>query len=138
MIGCGNRRVKKLTLDNNWEWGELVTLDHDPNCGADITHDLEELPWPVAADSFDEVHAYEVLEHLGSQGDAKSFFAHFGEIYRVLKPGGLLLATVPALVKRSGPSKATIATTQGEILSRAGMACSHKSIVGCTPPGLMP
>lgn len=96
LIGCGNSRRKKLTLDGNWEWSDLTTLDHDPNCGADITHDLESVPWPVASDSFDEVHAYEVLEHLGKQGDFRAFFAHFGEIYRALKPGGLLIATVPA------------------------------------------
>jgi SAM-dependent methyltransferase len=95
LIGCGNSRIKKLSLgDENWT--ELVTIDHDPNCGADITHNLETVPWPVADDTFDEVHAYEVLEHLGTQGDAKAFFAHFGEIYRVLKPDGLLIATVPA------------------------------------------
>lgn len=96
LIGCGNSRRKKLTLDDNWEWSDLTTLDHDPNCEADITHDLESVPWPVASDSFDEVHAYEVLEHLGKQGDFRAFFAHFGEIYRALKPGGLLIATVPA------------------------------------------
>ena len=96
LIGCGNRRIKKLALDDKQDWTELVTIDHDPNCGADIVHNLESLPWPVAENWFDEVHAYEVLEHLGTQGDAKAFFAQFGEIYRVLKPGGLLLATVPA------------------------------------------
>jgi hypothetical protein len=37
------------------------------------------------------------LEHLGAQGDYKAFFAHFSEIWRILKPGGLLMATVPAL-----------------------------------------
>jgi predicted SAM-dependent methyltransferase len=95
LIGCGNRRIKKLSFAGQ-EWDGLVTLDHDPNCGADIVHDLESLPWPVEADSFDEVHAYEVLEHLGEQGDYKAFFAQFAEIYRVLKPGGLLFATVPA------------------------------------------
>ena len=95
LLGCGNSRRKKLTFDGEWGWGELVTLDHDPNCGADITHDLEELPWPVADNSFDEIHAYEVLEHIGAQGDFHAFFAHFGEIYRALKPGGLLFATVP-------------------------------------------
>src|SRR3546814_169169 len=71
-------------------------MDHDPNCGADIVHDLDVMPWPVESDVFDEVHAYEVLEHLGSQGDFRSFFAHFGEIYRALKDGGILFATVPA------------------------------------------
>lgn len=95
LIGCGNSRVRKISPDGK-DWDGLVTIDHDPNCGADIVHDLEVLPWPVASDSFDEVHAYEALEHLGAQGDFKSFFAHFGEIYRVLKPGGLLIATVPA------------------------------------------
>ena len=70
-------------------------MDHDPNCGADVVHDLEE-PWPFEADSFDEVHAYEVLEHLGRQGDYRSFFRDFGEIYRVLKPGGRLFATCPS------------------------------------------
>jgi predicted SAM-dependent methyltransferase len=95
LIGCGNRRVRRLSF-GGFDWDDLVTIDHDPNCGADIVHDLEVLPWPVEADSFDEVHAYEVLEHLGTQGNARSFFAHFGEIYRVLKPGGMLMATVPA------------------------------------------
>lgn len=96
LIGCGNSRRKKLTIDDNWEWSALTTMDHDPHCGADIVHDLDVTPWPVESDAFDEVHAYEVLEHLGGQGDFHSFFAHFGEIYRVLKPGGLLCATVPA------------------------------------------
>lgn len=95
LIGCGNSRRKKHTLDA-FEWADLTTIDHDPNCGADIIHDLDDTPWPLADDSFDEVHAYEVLEHLGRQGDYRAFFAHFGEIYRVLKPGGCLIATVPA------------------------------------------
>jgi SAM-dependent methyltransferase len=96
LIGCGNSRVKKLTFDATLEWDELVTIDHDPNCGADIVHDLDVTPWPVDADQFDACHAYEVLEHLGQQGDFKAFFRHFGEIYRVLKDGGILFATVPA------------------------------------------
>lgn len=95
LIGCGNSRVKKKTF-GSFEWDNLVTIDHDPNCGADVVHELEELPWPFGDDSFDECHAYEVLEHLGRQGDYRSFFAHFAEIYRILKPGGLLFATCPS------------------------------------------
>ena len=94
LIGCGNSRRKKIYRDKA-EWTELVTMDHDPACGADIIHDLEETPWPLADNTFDEVHAYEVLEHIGRQGDFKAFFAHFGEIYRILKPGGHLVATCP-------------------------------------------
>lgn len=94
LIGCGNSRRKKLSFDGDWT--DLVTMDHDPNCGADIVHDLDVYPWPVEDDAFDEIHAYEVLEHLGRQGDAEAFFACFGEIHRALKPGGHLFATVPA------------------------------------------
>ena len=94
LIGCGNSRRKKLSLDGDWT--DLTTMDHDPGCGADVIHDLEQYPWPFADDSFDEVHAYCVLEHLGRQGDYKSFFATFAEIYRVLKPGGVLAAICPS------------------------------------------
>jgi len=45
--------------------------------------------------SFDEVHAYELLEHLGQQGDIWSFFGTFAEIHRILRPEGRLAATVP-------------------------------------------
>jgi len=96
LLGCGNSRLKKHYTGDAKEWTELVTIDHDPNCGADIVHDLTHTPWPLADDSFDEVHAYEVLEHIGAQGDFRAFFDHFGEIWRILKPGGLLIGTVPA------------------------------------------
>ena len=92
LIGCGNSRVNQAT----GEWSNLTTIDHDPNCGADVVHDLDETPWPFADDSFNEAHAYCVLEHLGRQGDYRSFFALFAEIYRVLKPGGLLFAKCPS------------------------------------------
>jgi SAM-dependent methyltransferase len=96
LIGCGNKRVKRFTMGDSLEWDALTTMDHDPNCGADILHDLDVTPWPVADNAFDEVHAYEVLEHLGTQGDYKAFFRHFYEIWRVLRPGGHLIATVPS------------------------------------------
>ena len=54
------------------------------------------LPLPFKDSSFDEIHAYEVLEHLGQQGDYKLFFAQFSEFYRILKPNGYMLATCPS------------------------------------------
>jgi SAM-dependent methyltransferase len=95
LIGCGNSRRKKLTL-TEFEWNDLTTIDHDPNCGADVVHDLEQTPWPFDDNTFDECHAYEVLEHLGRQGDFRSFFDHFHEIWRILKPDGILFATCPS------------------------------------------
>jgi SAM-dependent methyltransferase len=94
LIGCGNNRQKRVWIDRE-EWCDLVTLDHDPACGADVIHNLDDTPWPLEDNAFDEVGAFEVLEHLGKQGDWRSFFCHFGEIWRVLKPNGLLLASVP-------------------------------------------
>jgi predicted SAM-dependent methyltransferase len=96
LIGCGNSRIKKLKLSPDDDWTDLTTMDHDPNCGADVVHDLEDFPWPFDDNSFDEVHAYCVIEHLGRQGDYKAFFALFAEIYRVLKPDGLLAAHCPS------------------------------------------
>ena len=96
LIGCGNRREKRLQLRPDDKWTDLTTIDHDPNCGADVVHDLERFPGPFAGDSFDECHAYCVIEHLGRQGDYRSFFALFAEIYRVLKPGGILAAHCPS------------------------------------------
>lgn len=101
LIGCGNSRHKKIyTEDDSPSWSNLTTIDIDPNCGADVIHDLNVTPWPFEDDTFDEIHAYEVLEHLGKQGDYVSFFAQFSEIYRILKPGGLLIGTTPAFRSR--------------------------------------
>jgi SAM-dependent methyltransferase len=78
------------------EWTDLVTVDLNPDHRPDVVADLSEVPWPFPSDAFDEVHAYEVLEHLGAQGDYVAFFAQFSEIWRILTPGGLLYATVPS------------------------------------------
>lgn len=53
--------------------------------------------WRLASDTFDEVHAYEVLEHLGHLGEVEEFFSSFRNIWRVLKPNGYLCASVPSI-----------------------------------------
>jgi len=96
MLGCGDLRKKRLKPeDAEEEWQNLITLDMNPAVNPDVVHDLNVLPWPFDDDQFDEIHAYEVLEHLGAQGDYQSFFDHFNEIHRILKPGGYLLASTP-------------------------------------------
>ena len=96
LLGAGNSRVKKVAYDGHHEWeGELVTIDMDPNCGADVIWNLETHPLPFADEEFDELHAYDVLEHFGRQGDWKGFFDEFAEYWRILKPAGLFGIIVP-------------------------------------------
>ncbi len=95
LLGCGNSRDKRLDLNGHKEWTQLVTLDMYEECKPDVLHDLDRIPYPFDDDTFDEVHAYEVLEHIGKQGDWISFFDHFAEIHRILKPNGLLYGTTP-------------------------------------------
>jgi SAM-dependent methyltransferase len=98
LIGCGNSRERRLaweTEDKKFQqWTELVTLDKQEP--ADYIYDLECFPYPFPDDYFDEIHAYEVLEHTGVQGNVKFFFKQFHELWRMLKPDGYLAATVPA------------------------------------------
>jgi SAM-dependent methyltransferase len=100
LIGCGNSREKKIFLDGDAEWHEpLVTIDMDPDCGADMVMDLgtlgrgTRLPFPDQ--HFDEIGAYDVLEHWGQQGDWRAWFREMAEYHRILKPGGSMGILVP-------------------------------------------
>ena len=94
MIGAGSSRVLKLRHDLS-DNPEITTLDMEVRHEPDVLWDLDYTPWPFLEGEFDQIHAYEVLEHLGKQGDAESFFLHFGEAYRILKPGGYLVGSCP-------------------------------------------
>lgn len=97
LLGCGSRIEKSLTFDAIPPvFQSVVTVDINPEHKPDIVHDLNVLPYPFADEEFDEIHAYEVLEHLGRQGDYKFFFGQFEEFHRILKPGGYVCASVPA------------------------------------------
>ena len=98
LIGCGSSREKRLHCDGTNEWSNLTTLDYNANHNPDVLWDLmhpDVLP-AMWVDKFDEIHAYEVLEHLGQQGDYNLFFRQFTAFHRALKPGGHFLATCPS------------------------------------------
>jgi len=97
LIGCGNDWEKSVTIpDIPKEWsGDLITLDFNEECKPHVVHDLNILPYPFDDNMFDEIHAYEVLEHCGTQGDFRFFFNQFEEFSRILKPGGYFVATCP-------------------------------------------
>jgi len=97
LLGAGNERTKRISFDDipkQWS-SELVTLDMDECCNPDVVHDLNITPYPFNDDRFDEIHAYEVLEHFGTQGDYRGFFEQFSEFWRILKPGGWFIGTCP-------------------------------------------
>ncbi len=95
LIGCGSRRTKTMAPNGCHDWTKLVTLDINPDHKPDVVHDLNVLPLPFDDNSFDEIHAYEVLEHCGRQGDYQYFFSQFSDFWRILKPGGYLCGSVP-------------------------------------------
>ena len=96
LIGCGIERRKLLApKDEPHEWKNLVTLDNDVHCNPDVLWDLNNLPLPFQSESFDEIHAYEVLEHVGKQGDYRVFFEQFTEFHRILRKDGRFFGSVP-------------------------------------------
>ena len=96
LLGCGTRRTKGIWSEEIPEHFEnLVTLDLMATHKPDVEWDMNDLPLPFDDNSFDEIHAYEVLEHTGQQGDWRFFFAQFNDFWRILRPGGYLCASVP-------------------------------------------
>lgn len=78
-LGCGKSRIpNSIGVDR-------VKIDNH----VDIVHDLNNTPYPFENDSVDEVHFYHVLEHLHDH------IKKLEEIYRILKPGGILHMRVP-------------------------------------------
>jgi SAM-dependent methyltransferase len=56
---------------------------------ADIKHNLNVTPWPIADNSADVCTAFHSFEHLDS------IVATMNEVHRILKPGGRLIIEVP-------------------------------------------
>jgi SAM-dependent methyltransferase len=77
-LGCG---IKPLH--------GAVNLDISPAVAADVVDDLNVTPWPFDSNQFDEVHAYDVLEHVSDVVRALE------EIHRISRPGSVLYVTVP-------------------------------------------
>ncbi len=77
-IGSGGNKVAGAT-----------SLDIDPSVKPDILHDLNKFPYPIADNSFDEIYAKHVIEHLD---DPIRFMS---EMTRVLKPGGTVFVETP-------------------------------------------
>ncbi len=82
-LGCGNAK----------ESGAFG-VDSRPMDGVDLVHDLNTLPWPIDDNSFDQVRAAHIVEHVD---DVLGFF---GEIHRVCRNDAIVLIDTPHFSNR--------------------------------------
>ncbi len=81
-IGCGKNKYQ--SLENKVIGMDIVDLP-----GVDIVHDLKVSPFPFNNDEFDIIIAKHILEHLNNIVEIMA------ELYRILKPNGLLNIIIP-------------------------------------------
>ena len=77
-LGCG-KDIRKGYV--NLDWAKLP--------GVDVVHNIEKFPWPFDDNTFDEVVANQVLEHVAD------LIKTMEELYRISRPGGQIKITVP-------------------------------------------
>lgn len=77
-VGCG--KVKEPGY---------IHLDIAPLPNVDVVHDLDSFPYPFEDNTFEEIKAIDVLEHIDH------FAKSIDELWRILKPGGVLYIRGP-------------------------------------------
>lgn len=89
-LGCG----RKAKMNKG------VNVDIDPACSPDLVWDLNKLPLPFEDNTFERCIISHVFEHLGDPWAIKMpyvewFFKFWKEIWRVLKPYGIVQFVAP-------------------------------------------
>jgi hypothetical protein len=79
-LGCGNDPMDGAVNH------DLVR--HSPH--VNVAHDLEIVPWPWADDTFAQIVAQDLLEHL-----RLGFIAFFNECWRIMQPDGTVHIRTP-------------------------------------------
>jgi ubiquinone/menaquinone biosynthesis C-methylase UbiE len=77
-VGCGQDKIPGA-----------LGIDRMAGTAADIVHDLDVRPWPVADSGFDLVRCQDVIEHLDD------IVGVMEEIHRVARPGATVRIRVP-------------------------------------------
>ena len=82
--------MKRLNLGsgNDYRSG-WVNVEVIPSLKGDVRHNLEKYPYPFKANTFDEIRASNILEHLTDPIKALK------EIIRIARPGAKLVVIVP-------------------------------------------
>lgn len=77
-VGCGAHKVACT-----------IGIDQTPAPGVDVVYDLNSVPWPFAANTFDRAICRHSLAHL------ESVVRTVEELHRILRPGGVLEIVTP-------------------------------------------
>jgi len=77
-VGCGTNKTEGA-----------IGLDNNPRTGADVIHDLGDIPYPFPDDEFDMVVSNHVVEHV------PDVMAFIGELHRICKNGGRIHLLTP-------------------------------------------
>ncbi len=83
-----NRKILHLGSGHKYA-PECVNVDLVASTKPDIVHNLDVFPWPLPSDHFEEVRAYDVVEHLDN------IISVMEEIHRVCRKRAKLKITVP-------------------------------------------
>lgn len=86
-VGCGRKPYREMFLTDDYVGLEIDTPENRANKRADFFYDGCQFPFPDR--DFDGIVCNQVLEHVFTPEQ------FLGEIYRVLKPEGMLLLTAP-------------------------------------------
>jgi SAM-dependent methyltransferase len=77
-LGCGSKK-----------YPGAVGLDLSPDTDADIVHDLDELPYPIEDDAFDQILLQDVIEHVREPYDVMR------ELHRIGRRGARVHIRTP-------------------------------------------
>jgi SAM-dependent methyltransferase len=77
-LGCGKKKRRGA-----------LGVDFNAKTDADVIHDLNMFPYPLEDAAFEEIYLDNTLEHLND------VIRVMEEVYRLLKPGGLVKVIVP-------------------------------------------
>lgn len=77
-VGCGTNKAEGA-----------IGLDNNPRTGADVIHDLGDIPYPFADNEFDLVVSNHVVEHV------PDVMAFISELHRITRPGGRIKLLTP-------------------------------------------
>ncbi len=77
-VGCGINK-----------YPGAIGIDRNPRARADIIADLDRFPWPLADNSFREIRAIHVIEHVAD------VIRTVEEFHRLLAPGGRAVIVTP-------------------------------------------